>query len=144
MKLKCFENSCTECGKKIGILGGYTHPVLGKGKCVCGDCFQKIEESEENYSNFIKDSMHCENGMGAICFVLISTVPKYEKNVLNKLSEMKEIIEVHPLLGWYDIIAKIKAKDSVNLGSFITRQIRTIEGIEGTRTLTGSFSLVGI
>ncbi len=54
---------------------------------------------------------------------------------------MPEIIEVHPLLGWYDLIVKLEAKDSIKLGNFIVGKIRKIDGIEDTRTLTGSFSL---
>ena len=141
MAIKCFNSSCDECGKKLGVLGGYRHPVEGREKCLCSECFEKINESEEKYSKFISNSIHHEGGIGAVCFVLINIAPSYERNVLDGLSKLPEIIEVHPLLGWYDMIVKLEAKDSVKLGSFIVNKIRKIEGIEDTRTLTGSFSL---
>ena len=35
---------CVECGKKIGILNSYNHPVKGKKHTVCGDCFTRIDK----------------------------------------------------------------------------------------------------
>jgi hypothetical protein len=35
---------CIECGKKIGILNCYNHPVKGKKHTVCGDCFTIIDK----------------------------------------------------------------------------------------------------
>lgn len=52
-------------------------------------------------------------------------------------------MELHPLLGWYDIIIKIKITDSKKLGNFVINKIRKIGGIAETRTLTGSFTLSG-
>jgi len=34
---------CIECGKKIGILNCYNHPVKGKKHTICGDCFTRID-----------------------------------------------------------------------------------------------------
>ena len=42
-------------------------------------------------------------------FVLIDTSATYEHEVYNKLSKVPEIIELHPLFGDYDLIAKIEA-----------------------------------
>jgi len=142
MKKICFRKICicSECGKKLGVLDGYRHPVDGKKKCVCGKCWDKLEKSEKEYSNFIINSLK-RTDTGLICFVLISAAPTYEQKICKKLSNLPEIIEFYPLLGWYDLIAKIKAKDPDELGSLITNNIRTIEGIKNTRTLTGAFSL---
>jgi hypothetical protein len=35
---------CNECGKKLGILEGYYHPMFGKRWLFCGKCYNKIEE----------------------------------------------------------------------------------------------------
>jgi hypothetical protein len=40
---------CEECGKKLGILEGYRHPVLGNGSLLCSDCFDSINESFEKW-----------------------------------------------------------------------------------------------
>jgi predicted amidophosphoribosyltransferase len=44
---------CSECGKKLGFFEGYSHPVEGKKKCVCGKCWDKLEKSEKRYCSFI-------------------------------------------------------------------------------------------
>ena len=63
--------------------------------------------------------------------------PLHEYEVYNKLSKIPEVIEVHPLFGEYDLIAKIEAKDYENIGEIIIQKIKTIEGITDTTTLTG-------
>ena len=73
----------------------------------------------------------------AIGFVLISTVPAKEHDVFSALSGVEEIIEIHPLFGEYDIIAKIEAEDFNKLGQIVIEKIRTVNGVIDTKTLTG-------
>lgn len=47
--------NCAECGKKLGILSGYKHPVKGKKYAVCGDCFNTIDDSVRTWGNFVKE-----------------------------------------------------------------------------------------
>ncbi|MCJ7696993.1 MAG: Lrp/AsnC ligand binding domain-containing protein [Thermoplasmata archaeon] len=61
----------------------------------------------------------------------------HEYEVFNKLSKLHEVIEVHPLFGEYDLIAKIEAKDYESIGQIIIHKIKTIDGITNTKTLTG-------
>jgi len=70
-------------------------------------------------------------------FVLIHVTPTHEYEVFNKLSKLKEVIELHPLFGEYDLIAKIEAEDYEDIGQVIIQKIKTIEGIIDTKTLTG-------
>ena len=44
---------CYECGKELKVWEGYYHPALGKNEFVCSQCFDSVEESMENYCNFI-------------------------------------------------------------------------------------------
>ena len=74
----------------------------------------------------------------ALSFVLISAAPAHEHNVYNKLSKVPEIIELHPLFGEYDLIAKIQAENFENIGDIVLNKIRTINGIIDTKTLTGT------
>ena len=74
----------------------------------------------------------------AIGFVLITIATAHEKEVFKKLSKVPEIVELHPLFGEYDFIAKIKADDFDNLGSMVVNKIRSIEGVRFTTTLTGT------
>ena len=73
----------------------------------------------------------------AVGFVLVSTAPAKEHEVYNKLSEIEEISELHPLFGEYDLIAKIEASNFNHLGQIVVDMIRTIDGVVDTKTLTG-------
>jgi DNA-binding Lrp family transcriptional regulator len=74
----------------------------------------------------------------AISFVLISAAPAKEHDVYNKLSKVPEIIELHPLFGEYDLIAKIQAENFEDIGDIVLNKIRTINGIIDTKTLAGT------
>ena len=73
----------------------------------------------------------------AIGFVLINVAPAHEHEVYNKLSKIPQIVELHPLFGEYDLIAKIDANDFEELGTIIVNKIRAITGVLDTKTLTG-------
>ena len=44
---------CVECGKNLGIMEGYRHPILGKDNLLCSHCFDIVFESAEKYREFI-------------------------------------------------------------------------------------------
>ncbi|MCL4314687.1 MAG: Lrp/AsnC ligand binding domain-containing protein [Candidatus Thermoplasmatota archaeon] len=73
----------------------------------------------------------------SVAFVLISTVPGKEHEVYNKISKIKYVAEIHPLFGEYDLIVKIDASDFSELGKIVIDDIRTIDGVIDTKTLTG-------
>ncbi len=73
----------------------------------------------------------------AVGFVLVSTAPAKEHEVYNELLKVKEIVELHPLFGEYDLIAKVEADDFNLLGQIVVDKIRTIHGVIDTKTLTG-------
>ena len=137
----CFGSNCYECDKKLGFFEGYIHSVNGEKKYVCGKCWDKLEIIKNKYSKFIFDAVDIK-GLGVICFILIKTVPTHEQEAYNKLSKISQIIELHHLLGKYDIIAKMRVKDFEKFGKIILKEIRTIKGIKSTKTLTGAFSLI--
>ena len=74
----------------------------------------------------------------AIGFVLIKTVPASEYNVYNTLLKVPEIKEAIPLFGEYDLIVKIEAPDFDKLGEIIVEKVRSIDGVQETKTLTGT------
>ena len=53
----------------------------------------------------------------AIGFVLITIAPTHEHDISTKLSKVSEIVELHPLFGEYDLLAKIEAENFDNLGA---------------------------
>jgi len=74
----------------------------------------------------------------AVGFVLISASPGKEHDVYNALLKVPEIVELHPLFGEYDLIAKIEASDFDTLGHIIVSGVRSIPGVVDTKTLTGT------
>ena len=70
-------------------------------------------------------------------FVMISTRPSMEKQVYDKLEKDPEIIEMHPLFGEYDIIVKVEAKDFNGVAKIVLENIRSIDGVLNTQTLSG-------
>jgi DNA-binding Lrp family transcriptional regulator len=79
----------------------------------------------------------------AIGFALLSISPLHEKTVYDKLTHIKEIIEVHPLFGEFDILVKIEASDIDSIGSIVINKIRSIQGVIDSKTLIGTKSLSG-
>lgn len=72
-----------------------------------------------------------------IGFILISTAPAKEHDVFKALMNVSEIVELHPLFGEYDLIAKIEARDFNTLGQIVVEKVRSIPGVIDTKTLTG-------
>ena len=44
---------CEECGKNLGIFGGYQHPTFGKKHLLCSLCFDQVSESVEKWGEFV-------------------------------------------------------------------------------------------
>jgi DNA-binding Lrp family transcriptional regulator len=79
----------------------------------------------------------------AIGFALLSISPLHEKTVYEKLRQIPEIVEVHPLFGEFDILVKIEAHDIDSIGSIVINKIRSVQGVVDTKTLIGTKSLSG-
>lgn len=73
----------------------------------------------------------------AIGYVLITTTPSKEHEVYNALSKIEEVVELTPLFGEFDLIAKIEAEDLNRLGTVVVEHIRSTPGVVDTKTLTG-------
>jgi DNA-binding Lrp family transcriptional regulator len=71
-------------------------------------------------------------------FVLISTAPAKEHDVYNTLIGVKEIVELYPLFGQYDLIAKIEVASADDLARVVLDKIRKVKGVLDTKTLTGT------
>ncbi|MGH2670845.1 MAG: Lrp/AsnC ligand binding domain-containing protein [Steroidobacteraceae bacterium] len=74
----------------------------------------------------------------AVGFVLVRTHPGQEHEVYNALLSVTDIVELHPLFGEYDLIAKVEAADFDALGQIIVHDIRSVQGVTDTKTLTGT------
>ena len=74
----------------------------------------------------------------AVGFILIKTEPSKEQQVYEALSEVDDIVELHPLFGEYDLIAKVETGDFYDLGQVVVQKIRTLEGVIDTPTHPGT------
>ena len=70
-------------------------------------------------------------------FALINFLPGHEYEAYNKLAKVPHILELYPLFGEYDIIAKIEAEDFENINDVVANKIKSIMGIDHTKMLTG-------
>ena len=76
-----------------------------------------------------------------IGYILIKGEPGQEHKILNKLYEVKEIVELSPLsplFREYTFIAKIQEENLEELGISIVEKIRSIDGVLDINTLTTS------
>ncbi len=74
----------------------------------------------------------------ALGFVLIKVFPGKEREVYDKLISLKEVEELYPLFGEYDLIAKVVVRSLEELSDVVVNKIRTTDGVVETKTLTGA------
>jgi DNA-binding Lrp family transcriptional regulator len=67
--------------------------------------------------------------------VLIDIEPTREREVYAKLMKLKEIVELYPLFGEYDLIAKVEGESFDEIGAVVVSRIRSIDGVKATKTL---------
>ena len=70
-----------------------------------------------------------------MAYVLITVDVGKERNIFERLKNLKESVEVYELYGEWDIIAKIKVSKFEELDKIITEKIRSIDGIKLTSTM---------
>jgi DNA-binding Lrp family transcriptional regulator len=71
-----------------------------------------------------------------LAFVLINAEFGQEKSLLTKLKSMKNVKEAHFVYGIYDIIAKIEAKNMNTVKDIIAFQIRKMNEVKTTLTMS--------
>ena len=71
-----------------------------------------------------------------IGIVLVTISSGHEDYVCKQLSKEKMIVDVNPLVGkFYDLIVKVKGNSPDEIGEFVIRKIRVIDGVIDTKTL---------
>jgi len=79
-----------------------------------------------------------DRGDIATAIVLIVAEPGAESDVYQQLKLIPEVVEAMLLFGEYDLYAKLVCDDFGMLGSVVITQIRAIEGVDSTKTLTAA------
>jgi DNA-binding Lrp family transcriptional regulator len=68
-------------------------------------------------------------------YVLIITNPGKTKQVLTAIRALKGIVELHEVMGPYDIVAEVEAEQLSDIPAVLSEGIRPIDGIESTTSL---------
>jgi len=55
--------------------------------------------------------------------------------VYEKLIKLPQIVELYPLFGDYDLIAKVEADSFDTIGNIVVQEIRSVAGVKATKTL---------
>ena len=69
-----------------------------------------------------------------IVFCWIKVPSQRSGGVVDKLKEIKEVVEAGAVYGPYDVIAKIVAPDMQTIDEIIMDKIQSLESVELTRT----------
>ena len=80
-----------------------------------------------------------------IAFVLINSDLGKDVEIIGKIKDIlkseKDIsYEIQGVYGVYDIVVKVSSDDSPKLRSIVTNQIRKIENVQSTLTMTVSYT----
>ena len=100
----------------------------------------RIKRLEE--SNIIKQYMtiidHKALDYNMVSFIMIAFENPDnsldQDSVATKIGELANVEEVHLVTGEFDILLKVRSKDIDDLGIFVTKQLKQIPGVGGSRT----------
>ena len=69
-------------------------------------------------------------------YVLVKSEMAHEMDVMNEILKIDQVKEAKGTFGVYDIFVKIKAKTSKEIEDVITKQIRKVNHVLSTTTLS--------
>jgi DNA-binding Lrp family transcriptional regulator len=70
-----------------------------------------------------------------MAYVLINTEPKHMENVVETLEKLDAVVEVFPVYGVYDVVAKIKTETMEKLKELVTWKVRSLDEVRSTITM---------
>ncbi len=73
--------------------------------------------------------------MSVKAYVLVVTDPGRTRRVKQAMRDVPGIIEVHEVMGPYDIVVEIEVENLQDIPPILGEKIRSIEGIESTTSL---------
>ena len=73
--------------------------------------------------------------MAVKAYVLVVTDPGATKKVYDALAAVNGVVEIHEVMGPYDIVIEISVPSLVDVPPILSTQIRAIEGIQSTTSL---------
>lgn len=73
--------------------------------------------------------------MAVKAYVLVVTDPGATKRVFDALAAVQGVVEIHEVMGPYDIVLEISVPSLVDVPPILSSQIRSIQGIQSTTSL---------
>ncbi len=68
-------------------------------------------------------------------YVLIVTQPGATRRLVEAIRRLDLVLEVHEVMGPYDIVAEIETQSLQDIPGLLQEQIRGLEGIQSTTSL---------
>lgn len=73
--------------------------------------------------------------MAIKAYVLVVTDPGKTKHVHQEIQKIPHIVEMHEVMGPYDIVIEIEVQSLQDIPTILGERIRTIDGIQSTTSL---------
>ena len=73
--------------------------------------------------------------MAVKAYVLVVTAPGKTKHVVSEIRKIAAVIEMHEVMGPYDIVAEIEVATLQEIPPILGEKIRGIDGIQSTTSL---------
>ena len=70
-----------------------------------------------------------------MAYVLINTEPKHMENDVSTLEKLDAVVEIFPVYGVYDVVAKIQADTMEKLKDIVTWKVRSLDDVRSTITM---------
>ncbi len=70
-----------------------------------------------------------------MAYVLINTEPRHMESVVAILEKLDAVVEVFPVYGVYDVVAKVRAETMEKLKEIVTWKVRSLDTVRSTITM---------
>ena len=77
-----------------------------------------------------------------LAYILATCVPGREKDVIIKIKELPEVVEVNGVMGKYDVFVKVSASDAAKIDSAISK-VRNTPHVTSTFTMSAIYGQGG-
>ena len=78
---------------------------------------------------------NCGDDYMPMAYVLINTEPKHMENVVSTLEKLDAVVEIFPVYGVYDVVAKVQADTMEKLKDIVTWKVRSLDDVRSTITM---------
>jgi len=98
---------------------------------------KKLEQKEiiKNYTINIDNK---KIGFPLVAYIMLTfdktETDSSQEDIARKIASLERVISVDIIAGEYDILLKVRSKNIEDLGQFVTKHLKEIDGVGNTRT----------